>query len=122
MLVLLASDGIEALRMWSLKVQLPRAPGGVIGEAVARGVSHALGFTGGTLALLVALAMGLSLYFRFSWLSVAERVGESIISAVTFARLRREAAATANWARQPPSTAKARWSRAVCASKSTNRS
>ncbi|KGW24658.1 hypothetical protein Y047_269 [Burkholderia pseudomallei MSHR3016] len=71
-LVLLASDGIEALRMWSLKVQLPRAPGGVVGETVARGVAHALGFTGGTLALLIALAIGLSLYFRFSWLSVAE--------------------------------------------------
>ena len=89
--VLLACDGIEALRMWSLQVQLPRAPGGVVGEAVARGVSHALGFTGGTLALLVVLAVGLSLYFRFSWLSVAERVGDSIISAVTFAKLRREA-------------------------------
>ncbi|MEQ5839440.1 cell division protein FtsK [Paraburkholderia acidicola] len=89
--VLLACDGIEALRMWSLKVQLPRAPGGVVGEAVARGVSHALGFTGGTLALLVVLAAALSLYFRFSWLSVAERVGDSIISAVTFAKLRREA-------------------------------
>jgi len=90
-LVLLASDGIEALRMWSLKVQLPRAPGGVVGEAVARGVSHALGFTGGTLALLLALAIGLSLYFGFSWLSVAEKVGEAIINAFTFARLRREA-------------------------------
>ncbi|MGN6318186.1 DNA translocase FtsK [Trinickia sp.] len=90
-LVLLACDGIEALRMWSLRVPLPRAPGGIVGDAVARGVSHALGFTGGTLALLLALAIGLSLYFRFSWLSVAERVGESIISAVTFAKLRREA-------------------------------
>ncbi|WP_321816770.1 MULTISPECIES: DNA translocase FtsK [unclassified Paraburkholderia] len=90
-LVLLACDGIEALRMWSLKVQLPRAPGGVVGEAVARGVSHALGFTGGTLALLLALGIGLSLYFRFSWLSVSEKVGESIINAVTMARLRREA-------------------------------
>ncbi|MCG5073085.1 DNA translocase FtsK [Paraburkholderia tagetis] len=90
-LVLLACDGIEALRMWSLKVQLPRAPGGVVGEAVARGVSNALGFTGGTLALLLALAIGLSLYFRFSWLNVAERVGESIINAVTMARLHREA-------------------------------
>jgi S-DNA-T family DNA segregation ATPase FtsK/SpoIIIE len=89
-LVLLASDGIEALRMWSLKVQLPRAPGGVVGEAVAHGVSHALGFTGGTLALLIALAIGLSLYFRFSWLSVAETVGDAIISAVTLAKLRRE--------------------------------
>ncbi|HEX7682210.1 MAG TPA: DNA translocase FtsK 4TM domain-containing protein [Trinickia sp.] len=90
-LVLLACDGIEALRMWSLRVPLPRAPGGIVGDAVARGVSHALGFTGGTLALLIALAIGLSLYFRFSWLSVAERVGDSIISAVTFAKLRREA-------------------------------
>ncbi|MCM2550080.1 DNA translocase FtsK [Burkholderia glumae] len=90
-LVLLASDGIEALRMWSLKVPLPRAPGGVIGETVARGVSHALGFTGGTLALLVALAIGLSLYFRFSWLSVCERVGDAIINAFTLAKLRREA-------------------------------
>jgi S-DNA-T family DNA segregation ATPase FtsK/SpoIIIE len=90
-LVLLASNGIEALRMWSLKVQLPRAPGGVVGETVARGVSHALGFTGGTLALLIASAIGLSLYFRFSWLSVCEKVGDGLISAVTFAKLRREA-------------------------------
>jgi S-DNA-T family DNA segregation ATPase FtsK/SpoIIIE len=90
-LVLLACDGIEALRMWSLRVQLPRAPGGIVGDAVARGVSHALGFTGGTLALLIALAVGLSLYFRFSWLSVAERVGDKLISAVTLAKLRREA-------------------------------
>jgi S-DNA-T family DNA segregation ATPase FtsK/SpoIIIE len=89
-LVLLACDGIEALRMWSLKVQLPRAPGGLVGEAVAHAVSHAFGFTGGTLALLVALAIGLSLYFRFSWLSVAERVGDAIISALTLAKLRRE--------------------------------
>jgi len=90
-LVMLSSCGIEALRMWSLKVQLPAAPGGVVGGAVAHGVSHALGFTGGTLALLLALAIGLSLYFRFSWLSVAEKVGGYIIDAVTMARLRREA-------------------------------
>src|SRR5258708_36909263 len=88
MLVLLACDGIEALRMWSLKVQLPRAPGGVIGEAVARGISHALGFTGGTLALLIVLGIGLSLYFRFSWLPVSGKVGGSVISAGPFPKLR----------------------------------
>ncbi|WP_250450642.1 DNA translocase FtsK [Caballeronia sp. ATUFL_M2_KS44] len=90
-LVLLASDGIEALRMWSLKVPLPRAPGGVVGDIVARHVSHALGFTGATLFLLIALAIGLSLYFRFSWLSVCEKVGEGILNAITGAQLRREA-------------------------------
>ncbi|KXV13269.1 cell division protein FtsK [Caballeronia megalochromosomata] len=90
-LVLLASDGIEALRMWSLKVPLPRAPGGVVGDMVARHVSHAFGFTGATLLLLIALAIGLSLYFRFSWLSVCEKVGDGILNAITGAQLRREA-------------------------------
>ncbi|WP_244827326.1 DNA translocase FtsK [Caballeronia sp. TF1N1] len=90
-LVLLASDGIEALRMWSLKVPLPRAPGGVVGDMVARHVSHALGFTGATLFLLIALAIGLSLYFRFSWLSVCEKIGDGILTAITGAQLRREA-------------------------------
>jgi len=89
-LLLVASDGIEAMRMWSLPVQLPRAPGGIVGDAVARAVQHALGFTGGTLFLLLALAIGLSLYFRFSWLSVAERVGEYLINAFTLAKLRRD--------------------------------
>ncbi|MCG1041601.1 DNA translocase FtsK 4TM domain-containing protein [Mycetohabitans sp. B8] len=89
-LVLVASDGLEALRMWSLKAQLPRAPGGIVGDMVAHGVQHALGFTGGTLALLLALAIGLSLFFRFSWLSVAERVGDAIINAVMLAQLRRD--------------------------------
>ena len=81
-LVLAASDGLEALRMWSLKVQMPRqyASGGVVGEAVAHGVSHALGFTGATLFLLVALAIGLSLYFNFSWLSVCEKTGDAIMA------------------------------------------
>jgi S-DNA-T family DNA segregation ATPase FtsK/SpoIIIE len=90
-LVLVSSMGIEALRMWSLPVQLPRAPGGVLGEAVADCVSHALGFTGGTLALLLMLAIGLSLFFGFSWLNVSERVGTALIDALTLARLRHEA-------------------------------
>ncbi|RKP56670.1 DNA translocase FtsK [Pararobbsia silviterrae] len=90
-LVLLSSMGIESLRMWSLKLALPRSSGGVFGDLVANAVSHALGFTGGTLALLFAFGIGLSLYFKFSWLSVAEKVGEAIINAVTLARLRQEA-------------------------------
>lgn len=90
-LVLFASDGLEALRMWSLKVQVPRAPGGVVGEAVAHAVSHAFGFTGATLILLIALCIGLSLYFNFSWLSVCEKVGDGIMATITGARLRREA-------------------------------
>ncbi|UDG82905.1 DNA translocase FtsK [Candidatus Vallotia lariciata] len=86
-LVLIASDGLEALQIWSFKAQLPRSPGGIVGDAIARGVQHALGFTSGTLALLLTLAIGLSLFFRFSWLSVADRVGDATINIVVLLRL-----------------------------------
>ncbi|MGI4857626.1 MAG: DNA translocase FtsK [Janthinobacterium lividum] len=90
-LVLVSSVGLESMRMWSLKIALPVAPGGVLGDLVARGVGNALGFTGGTLALLLSLAIGLSLFFQFSWLDACERIGGAIISGVTLARLRHEA-------------------------------
>ncbi|MFQ6747567.1 DNA translocase FtsK 4TM domain-containing protein, partial [Bordetella pertussis] len=47
----------------------------VIGQMLAGWLSRGVGFTGGTLALLVLLAVGLSLFFSFSWLQIAERVG-----------------------------------------------
>jgi len=74
-LLLGASSGLEALRLHSLKIALPDAPGGVVGDAVAQALSSGLGFTGGTVALLVGIAVGLSLFFGFSWLGVAERLG-----------------------------------------------
>ena len=76
LVLLLASSGIEAIRMHSLKATLPLAPGGVIGKILGDGVSQALGFTGGTLILLVMFAAGLSLFSGMSWLTVIERVGD----------------------------------------------
>jgi len=43
--LLLASSGVEALRLHSLKVTLPLAPGGMIGEIVARVLQSGFGFT-----------------------------------------------------------------------------
>lgn len=85
--VLLTCGGIEALHTtWSLPVQLPYAPGGVIGEVVARSVLHALGFTSGSLVLLVLFAISLSLYFRFSWFLVAKKISSLVIFIVTKCR------------------------------------
>lgn len=90
-LILIASVGLEAMRLWSLSTSLPHAPGGVLGDAVAAQVLHALGFTGGTLALLLLLAIGVSLFFRFSWLNVAERTGDGIVAALMFIQMHYEA-------------------------------
>jgi S-DNA-T family DNA segregation ATPase FtsK/SpoIIIE len=73
--LLTASCGLEALRLYSLKAALPQAPGGIVGAVVGGGLGHVLGFTGGTLILLLLLAAGLSLFSGVSWLTLIERVG-----------------------------------------------
>jgi len=77
-LMLLGSVAIEYLRMYTLKAQLPRAPGGVLGELIGGAAHSAFGFTGATLFLLLIFGVGFSLFFHVSWLNVAERVGGMI--------------------------------------------
>ena len=77
-LLFAGSVGLEYLRMWSLRVQLPRAPGGVLGQLIGHSAHVAFGFTGATLLLLLLFGLGFSLFFHVSWLAVAERIGGGI--------------------------------------------
>ncbi len=76
LILLLASSGLEAIRLHSMNATLPLAPGGVMGAIVGQAVERGLGFTGGTLILLLVFAAGLSLFSGVSWLTVIERVGD----------------------------------------------
>ncbi|MFN9211241.1 MAG: DNA translocase FtsK, partial [Betaproteobacteria bacterium] len=72
---------------------LPGASGGVLGGAVARWLPPAVGGTGATVVLLAAIAVGASLFFDFSWLTVAERIGgffERIVVRLRSAREEKE--------------------------------
>jgi S-DNA-T family DNA segregation ATPase FtsK/SpoIIIE len=73
--LLVASCGLEAMRFWSLKAALPLAPGGMLGHEVGRHVAQVLGYTGGTLVLLVLAMIGFSLFTGASWMVIAERCG-----------------------------------------------
>jgi S-DNA-T family DNA segregation ATPase FtsK/SpoIIIE len=81
-LLMLGSCGIEALRMHSLKAQLPRTPGGALGGEISRLASEMFGFNGGTLILLALFGLGFSLLFQVSWLALAERIGSGIEFAI----------------------------------------
>jgi len=74
-LLIFASASLEGLRLHSLGLELPHAPGGVVGVAAGNALGVALGYTGATLLLLALAAAGLSLFTGISWLSAAERVG-----------------------------------------------
>jgi DNA segregation ATPase FtsK/SpoIIIE, S-DNA-T family len=75
-LMLASSAGIEWLRLWHWPAELPDAFGGVLGTAVAGVADALLGFTGGSLLLLLLMAIGFSLFSGVSWLTIAERTGE----------------------------------------------
>ena len=89
-LTLLSSMGLEAIRMYPLRAALPRAPGGVLGDTLGGWMQVALGFTGATLLLLLLFAIGLSLFFHFSWLSVAEHIGGFVETMFLGFKARRE--------------------------------
>ncbi len=90
-LLLLASAALEYLRLRGLNAALPGAPGGVIGELLGPPVAQAFGFTAASVLLIVAVAIGASLFFDFSWLAFAERVGRTLEGFVARRRARREA-------------------------------
>ena len=75
MLLLVASSGLEALRFYSLKAQLPLAPGGMLGVGISQLTVRFLGYTGATLIMLAILVLGWSLFSGMSWLSAVERFG-----------------------------------------------
>jgi S-DNA-T family DNA segregation ATPase FtsK/SpoIIIE len=89
-LMFAGSLGLEYLRLWSLHVALPRAPGGVLGQLIGHGLHVAFGFTGATLLLLLLFGLGFSLFFQVSWLAVAERIGEAAEVTIDWFRLRYE--------------------------------
>jgi len=73
--LLLASSSLEALRFYTLKVELPLGPGGVLGIEASRFLAQQFGYTGSTLFLLALMAAGWSVFSGMSWLWAFERLG-----------------------------------------------
>jgi S-DNA-T family DNA segregation ATPase FtsK/SpoIIIE len=81
LVALLGSVGLEAYRLSSLGLQLPgrmdynSGAGGVIGHVWSGFLAQAVGFAGSTIILIAMIVIGSSLFFGFSWGTVAEKVG-----------------------------------------------
>jgi S-DNA-T family DNA segregation ATPase FtsK/SpoIIIE len=84
------SVGLEYLRMWAWDVELPRKPGGVLGQLLGHASHVAFGYTGATLLMLLLFGLGFSLFFQVSWLAVAERIGGAVEAVMDWFRLRME--------------------------------
>lgn len=87
-LLLAGSVGLESLRLSSYGLGLPSqtltnsGAGGVVGYAWSTLLNNLVGFTGSTLILIGLFLLGMSLFFRFSWLTVCEQLGTWMESGV----------------------------------------
>ncbi len=75
LLLLVGSAALEALRFYSLRAELPLAPGGMLGSELGRALSVHIGYTGATMLLLAVIACGWSLFSGMSWLWAFEKLG-----------------------------------------------
>ncbi|MFZ2853378.1 MAG: DNA translocase FtsK 4TM domain-containing protein [Rhodocyclaceae bacterium] len=86
--LIIASSGLEALRFYTLKMQLPleHGAGGMLGIELSKAAVRYLGYTGATLTLLALLALGWSIFSGMSWITAAERFGALLEAAYAGAR------------------------------------
>lgn len=83
-LILSGSMGLEYLRMYSYQFNLPRAPGGVLGELIGKTAYGSFGFTGATFFFLLLIGVGISALFQVSWLTIAEKIGTNLELALSW--------------------------------------
>ena len=78
-LLLAASAALEWTRMYSAELQLPGGhAGGVLGYMLGPLSMDGLGFAGSGVLWIAALVAGVSMAFRFSWLQLADAIGERL--------------------------------------------
>lgn len=77
-ILLLSSSALEALRLYTWKVSLPLAPGGMLGAVAGNTLAHLLGYTGATLFLLAMMVVSFSLFTGLSWLRFIDSLGEVV--------------------------------------------
>ena len=77
-LLLLASTGLEWTRLYRWETMLPGHAGGVLGYLIGPVSMRWLGFAGSGVLWIALLVTGLALALRFSWVEVAEAIGQRL--------------------------------------------
>ncbi|MFA6970311.1 MAG: DNA translocase FtsK 4TM domain-containing protein [Gallionella sp.] len=84
--LLISSSALEAIRLHTLKISLPLAPGGMFGMLTGDALTRLFGFTGATLLLLTLMATSFSIFTGLSWLRFMDWLGAQLEAAYCWIR------------------------------------
>ncbi|MEI6026061.1 MAG: DNA translocase FtsK 4TM domain-containing protein [Betaproteobacteria bacterium] len=90
--LLAASCALEWTRLYRVEPHLPGPAGGVVGHILGPLSMRWLGFAGSGVFWIAVLVAGASMALRFSWVEVADRIGERLDSLRSRRQERRELA------------------------------
>ncbi len=95
--LLLGCAAIEASRLRRIEIDLPLEAGGMFGSSLAAWLIDALGPVGSTLSMLLMVTAGFSIWTGWSWVTIAERVGfwleSALLRSIEWVTVRRDRAA-----------------------------
>ncbi len=86
LVLLFSSSALETLRLYTWKVTLPGAHGGMLGAVIGEALAHTLGYIGATLFLLALMVVSFSLYTGLSWLRFVDWLGGALEDGYLWAR------------------------------------
>ena len=90
LVLLVASTSLEWSRLYRLEPRLPGHAGGALGYVLGTWSERWLGFNGSALLGVTLMLAGISGVFRFSWVQVAERLGEWVDRLIRLRHEKRE--------------------------------
>ena len=92
-MLMIASCALEWSRVYRLDAMVPGGhAGGILGFVAGQLGERWFGFTGAGLLGIAGVVFGVAAVFRFSWSSLAERIGRTLETLVRARRIRREVA------------------------------
>lgn len=86
LLVLVSSCGLITLYFSHTAFPLPASSGGILGDLIARGLTHVFNIAGSGLFLLTGLLCGITLFTGFSWLSLIDAIGWYVTRGIVLLR------------------------------------
>ena len=84
LILILSSSALEAGHLINILAKFPAGQGGFLGHLIHSGLYSTIGYIGSLIFLVIAFAIGFSLFTGWSWINIAEGVGNFIFNLINF--------------------------------------
>lgn len=82
--LILSSAALEAGHVINISAQFPAGQGGFLGHLIHVGLYSTIGYIGSLIFLVIAFAIGFSLFTGWSWITISEGIGNFLFNLINY--------------------------------------